>query len=164
MFQGWVEGVWSESFGEDVQYKVRLHRARPNSAVITSINSFAINLNLLRHGAQNRDGVVLVSEWIASVVVLVRSVHHNTSVPVVEDSTVLVHVVLSFTGAFSVVVLEVAPATVVPDLGQCCLDWAVDADNGSLSVGGAGVAEFGQHAVHLGDAGEGHWEGERCDN
>lgn len=51
VFQSWVKGVWSESFVENVQNKVRFNSARPDSTVIPSVFSFAINLNLFWNGS-----------------------------------------------------------------------------------------------------------------
>jgi hypothetical protein len=121
--------------------------------------SLAIDRNLLRDRSDDSDSVVVMSEWVAVIVALIIGVHHNASVTVVQDFTVLVHVVLGFATASAVVLLEVAPATVVPDVRQSGVDRAINVDHVSLVDAGL-LVESVQHFLHLGDAGEGQgWEG-----
>jgi len=128
VFQAWVKSIWSESFVKNVQNKETLNGTRSNGTVIAWVFSFAIDLNLFRHGTNNGDGVVVVGEWIARVIVFIGSIHHNTSVTVVEDFAVFVHVVLGFSTASSVVFLEITPASIVPDFVQSGVDRVVDVD------------------------------------
>jgi hypothetical protein len=117
VFQTWVKSVWSESFVKNVQNKETLNGARSNGTVIAWVFSFAIDLDLFRHGTDNSDGVVFVSEWVTRVVIFISRVHHNTSVSVVQDFAVFVHVVLSFSTSSTMILLKVTPASIVPDCG-----------------------------------------------
>jgi hypothetical protein len=162
VFQAWVKNVCSQSFSKNVKNKVTFDGTRSNGTVIARVFSFAINLNLFRDGTNNTDGVVVVGEWIARVIVFVGGVHHNTSVTVVEDFAVFVHVVLSFSTSSSVVFLEVTPTSIVPDWFKGGEDRVVNVDHVSLVDLGV-VTEDGQHRVHLRNSGESHWDGGGCE-
>lgn len=108
-----------------------------------------------------------MGEWITVIIAFIISVHHDTSVTVVQDFAVLIHVILSLAAASAVVVLEVAPAAVVPDLTESGYDWVVHLwllELASLATGwGAAVAQLAQHFLDFGDAGEGEgWEEASC--
>jgi len=132
VFQTWVKGVWSESLVKNVQNKETFNSTTSNGTVIAWVFSFAVDLNLFWYGSDNGNGIIIVGEWVARVIVFIGGVHHYTGVTVVEDFTVLIHVVLGFSGAFSVVFLEVTPASVVPDFVESGVDRVVDVDYVSL--------------------------------
>lgn len=115
VFQAWVKCVWSESFVKNVQYKEGFYSARPDRTVIALVSIFTVDLYLFGNGSDDSDGIVFVCEWIASVVVFIGSIHHNASITVMKNSTVFIHVILSFTGTFSVIILKVTPASIIPD-------------------------------------------------
>lgn len=108
-----------------------------------------------------------MGEWITVIIAFIISVHHDTSITVVQDFAVLIHVILSLAAASAVVVLKVAPAAVVPDLTESGGDWVINVgllELASLATGwGAAVAQLAQHFLDFGDAGEGEgWEEASC--
>jgi len=143
-----VKGVGSEGLVEHVQDKVRLDGARSDSAVVARVFRFAIDLDLFGNCSNDGDGVVRVGKRIASIIVLISRVHHHTSVPMMQNSAVLVHVVLTLSGASTVVLLKVTPAAIVPDLSEVGDDWVVHVDHVSLVHRGA-ISGLLQHLVDI---------------
>jgi len=112
MMEAWVEGVTREESGKHLEDEVALDYTSSNSAIISRVLGFASDLEAIVKSSETIGTLIVLSPRLARFA-LGNSIHDSTFVAVVKDLANGVNLVLRVRLAPPVIVLEVAPATVI---------------------------------------------------